>query len=119
MQKYEQAKKLPEQHLLGAIRGLFYSRSKHNRYLAAVLQRIYQAVIVIYGYAVDHGVPQFFVKLDGRSFKLFKLGEHTADGYGLGFHSVAPYGDHATATGLCSHRSFWKRASNPRALPKT
>ena len=38
-------------------------------------------------------MPQLFVKLDGRSFKFFKLGEHTADGYGLGFHSVAPCGE--------------------------
>jgi hypothetical protein len=34
--------------------GLFYSLSKHNRYLAAVLQGIPRAVIVVYGYAVDH-----------------------------------------------------------------
>ena len=85
MQKYEQPRKNPRvaSHP-GAIRGLFYSLSKHNRYLTAILQRIHQAVIVVYGYAVDHSVPQFFVKLDGRCFKLFKLGEHTADGYGLG-----------------------------------
>ena len=38
----------------GAVRGLFYSLSKHNRYLATVLQRIHQSVIVIYGYTVDH-----------------------------------------------------------------
>ena len=73
--------------------GLFYSRSKRNRYLATVLQRIHQSVIVIYGYAVDHSVPQLFVELDGRSFKFSKFREHTADGYGLGFHSVAPCGE--------------------------
>ena len=47
----------------------FYSLSKHNRYLRSVLQGIHQAVIVIYGYTVDHSVPQLFVKLDGWSFK--------------------------------------------------
>ena len=57
----------PNSIVLDAIRGLFYSLSKHNHYLAAVLQRINQAVIVVYGYAVDHCVPQLFVKLDGRS----------------------------------------------------
>ena len=59
--------------------GLLYSLSKHNLYLAAVLQRVDQAVIVIYGYAVNHSVPELFVKLDGRGGGLFKLGEHTAD----------------------------------------
>ena len=78
---------------LGAIRGLFLFSSKHNRYLTAVFQRIYQAVIVVYGNFIDHSVPELFIKLDGRCFKLFKLGEHTADGYGLGFHSVAPCGE--------------------------
>ena len=29
----------------------------------------------------------------GGAGGLFKLGEHTADGYGLGFHSVAPCGE--------------------------
>ena len=82
---FTNTQKSPNSIALGAIRGLFYSQSKHNRYLAAILQRIHQAVIVVYGYAVDHSVPQLFVKLDGRSFKLFKFGEHTADGYGLGF----------------------------------
>ena len=75
------------------IRGLFYSLSKPNRYLATVLQGIHQAVIVVYGYAVDHSVPQLFVKFYGRYFKLFKVGEHTADGDGLGFHSVALCGE--------------------------
>ena len=32
----------------------------------SVLQRIDQAVIVVDGYAVNHSVPQLFVKLDGR-----------------------------------------------------
>ena len=73
--------------------GLFYFLSKFNRYFRSVLQRIHQAVIVVYGYAVDHSVPELFIKLDGRFFNLFKLGEHTADGYGLGFHSVAPCGE--------------------------
>ncbi len=69
---------------LGAIRGLFYSHSKHNRYLCSVLQRIHQTVIAHDGYAVDHSMPQFFVKFDGQSFKLHQLKEHTADGDGLG-----------------------------------
>ena len=45
------------------------------------------------GNVVNHSVPELFVKLDGRSFKLCKLGEHTADGYGLGFHPFAPCGE--------------------------
>ena len=61
----------------GAVRGLFYSLSKHNRYLATVLQRIDQAVIVVDGYAVDHGVPQLFVEFDGRNFKLGELAKQT------------------------------------------
>ena len=73
--------------------GDFSILSKHNRYLAAVFQGIYQAVIVVYGYAVDHSVPKLFVKLDGRCFEVCKLGEYIADGYGLGFHSVAPFGE--------------------------
>ena len=67
--------------------------SKRNRYLATVLQRIHQSVIVIYGYTVDHSVPQFFVKFDGRSFKLGELGEHTANGDGLRYHSLTPFGE--------------------------
>ena len=78
---------------LGAVREFFYYHSKHNRYLAAFLQRIHQSVIVVYGNSIDHSVPQLFVKLYGRCFELCKLGEHTADGYGLGFHSVAPCGE--------------------------
>ena len=33
-----------------------------------------------------------FRQIQRAGFKLCKLGEHTADGYGLGFHSVAPCG---------------------------
>ena len=68
---------------LGAIRGLFYSLSKPNRYLAAILQRIHQAVIGVYGYAVDHIVPQLFIKLDGRSFKLGEFKELTGETFGI------------------------------------
>jgi hypothetical protein len=42
MQKYEQAKKLPNSIALGAIRGLLYFLAKCNGYLAVVLQGIYQ-----------------------------------------------------------------------------
>ena len=47
--------------------------SKHNRYLAAVLQRIYRAVIVVNGYVINHGVPQLFVKLNGWCINLGEL----------------------------------------------
>ena len=67
---------------LGAIRGLFYSLSKHNRYLATVLQGIYQAVIVVYGNSIDHSVPQLFIKLDGRGFKLGEFKELTGETFG-------------------------------------
>jgi hypothetical protein len=59
-----------------------YSLSNHNRYLTAILQRIHQSVIVIYGYAVDHSVPQLFIKLDGRSFKLGEFKELTRETFG-------------------------------------
>ena len=49
----------------GAIRGLFYSCSKLNRYLRAILQRINQTVIAIDGNFIDHSVPELFGKLDG------------------------------------------------------
>jgi hypothetical protein len=61
MQKYEQAKKLPEQHHTWVPFGdFFYSLSKPNRYLAAILQGIHQAVIVVYGYVVNHSFALLF-----------------------------------------------------------
>ena len=69
--------------------GLFLFFSKHNRYLRSVLQGIHQAVIVVDGYSVDHSVPELFVKLDGRCFKLGEFKEHTADGNRLGISSLA------------------------------
>ena len=60
--------------------GLFYSCSKLNRYFRAILQGIHQAVIVVDGNVVNHSVPELFVKLDGRSFKLGEFKEHTAVG---------------------------------------
>ena len=87
-------RQIPEQHRTQVLFGdFFYSLSKLNCYLRPILQRINRAVIVVDGNAVDHSVPQLFVKLYGRCFKLCKLGEHTTDGYGLGFHSVAPCGE--------------------------
>jgi hypothetical protein len=59
MQKYEQAKKVPEQHQPWRYSGTFSILSKHNHYLVAVLQRIHQAVIVVYGYSVDHSMLPF------------------------------------------------------------
>ena len=81
--------KSPNSIVPGAIRGLFYSFSKLNRYLRAVLQGIHQSVIVVDGNVVDHSVPEFFVKLDGRCFKLGQAGEHTADGNRLGISLLA------------------------------
>ena len=50
----------------GAIRRLFYSCSKLNRYLRAILQGINQAVIAHDGNFIDHSVPELFVEFDGR-----------------------------------------------------
>ena len=38
---------------------------QNNIYLRSVLQRVDHTVIVIDGYAVNHGVPELFVHLDG------------------------------------------------------
>ena len=73
----------------GAIRGLFYSCSKLNRYLRSVLQGIHQAVIVVDGNVVNHSVPKLFVKLDGRCGGLGEFKEHTADGNRLGISLFA------------------------------
>ena len=42
--------------------GDFSIFSKHNRYLAAILQQIHQAVIGVYGNLIDHSAPRLFVK---------------------------------------------------------
>ena len=60
--------KIPEQHHTQVLFGGFSILLKLNRYLCAILQRIHQSVIVVYGNFVDHSVPELFVKLDGRSF---------------------------------------------------
>ena len=53
---FTNTQKSPNSIALDAIRGLFYSLSKHNGYLAAVLQGIQQASIVIDGQTVDNRV---------------------------------------------------------------
>ena len=83
MQKYEQ-RKIPEQHRTQVLFGDFSILLKLNRYLRAVLQRIHQSVIVVDGNMVNHSVPELFVKLDWRCFKLGQFKEHTADGNRLG-----------------------------------
>ena len=64
--------------------GNFSILLKPNRYLAAILRRIHQAVIVVYGNFIDHSVTEFFVKFDGRCGGLGEFKEHTADGNRLG-----------------------------------
>ena len=93
--------------------GLFYSLSKHNCYLRSIFQGIHQSVIIVYGYAVDNSVPEFFVKFYGRSFKLGEFKEHTTDGRRSVSARVAavekikvsasPQIFSGTATGMCSH----------------
>ena len=65
--------KIPEQHRTQVLFGDFSILSKLNRYLRPILQRINQAVIVVDGNVVNHSVPELFVKLDGRSFKLGQM----------------------------------------------
>ena len=84
MQKYEQSRKIPEQHHTQVLFGVFSIFSQLNRYLRSIPQGIHQAVIVVDGNFIDHSVPKLFLKLNGRSFKLGRLKEHTADGNRLG-----------------------------------
>lgn len=37
---------------------------------------------------VDGAVPEFFVKVNGQGVQFAQFKHHTADGYGIGFHSV-------------------------------
>ena len=71
--------KIPEQHHTQVLFGGFSILLKPNRYLRSILQGIHQAVIAHDGNFINHSVPELFVKLDGRSFKLGEFKEEFAE----------------------------------------